>query len=429
MRTIKRTVKFCTAVVLAVVFMTITVFAEGEMMTIGATGDQVSAVQQMLNNLGYSTAVDGYYGEYTQNSVISFQTDYGLYADGIVGEYTLAALQAANPSTAFPAVTEETPAQSSSSSTGMLSVGSSGDEVTRVQQMLKNLGYDIAVDGDYGVYTASVVTAFQTDKGLYVDGCVGPQTMAALEAAAAETTSPSTSTPASTSTSTSVNTNLNLSNGSTGDDVLRVQQRLMDLGYTVGDLDGYYGSVTEAAVRAFQQNNSLYADGWVGPFTAEVLFGSSAVRASDSASGTTSTEGLSDVQKAARAVLDQVGYDLYAAYQWSVGLNYNINLDIGYQTSQAALYSFNTHAANCVGMAATFCWMARELGYQAVVIEGTVPYARGGYGEHAWVEIVVNGTTYVCDPDFEMQMGKNGYLINYGQSGTWMYNYGYILGD
>ena len=62
-----------------------------------------------------------------------------------------------------------------------------------------------------------------------------------------------------------------------GDDVMLLQQRLLALGYTeVGMPDGIFGKMTDAAVRHFQQNNSLEMDGIVGPKTWQVLFSSSA---------------------------------------------------------------------------------------------------------------------------------------------------------
>lgn len=56
-----------------------------------------------------------------------------------------------------------------------------------------------------------------------------------------------------------------------GADVLRVQQILQMLGYYRGDLDGFYGPVTEAAVIRFQRAQGLVADGIVGPQTYERL--------------------------------------------------------------------------------------------------------------------------------------------------------------
>jgi hypothetical protein len=52
-----------------------------------------------------------------------------------------------------------------------------------------------------------------------------------------------------------------------GDAVLELQQRLSDLGYAVGPIDGVYGAQTEAGVRNFQYANYLDVDGIVGPAT------------------------------------------------------------------------------------------------------------------------------------------------------------------
>lgn len=55
-----------------------------------------------------------------------------------------------------------------------------GNEVREYQKMLKDLGYDLAVDGDPGPKTKSAVRKFQEKHGLVVDGIVGPATRAAL---------------------------------------------------------------------------------------------------------------------------------------------------------------------------------------------------------------------------------------------------------
>lgn len=56
-----------------------------------------------------------------------------------------------------------------------------------------------------------------------------------------------------------------------GSDVLRVQEILQVLGYYRGDLDGYYGPVTEAAVIQFQRGQGITPDGIVGPQTYDRL--------------------------------------------------------------------------------------------------------------------------------------------------------------
>ena len=135
------------------------------------------------------------------------------------------------------------------------------------------------------------------------------------------------------------------------------------------------------------------------------------------------------VRQLAWMVLDSVGWDLHAAFEWSVGMGYDRYLDIGYNNADSATYSYLHYVGNCISMASTFYWMAKEVGCEAYVIYGQVPYRSGGYGAHAWVEIVVDGVHWVCDPDYEMQEGLNGYFIYYGQSGTWRYEYGYVLSD
>ena len=65
-------------------------------------------------------------------------------------------------------------------------------------------------------------------------------------------------------------------NGSTGDDVARIQKALKDAGLYQGEADGIFGAQTEAAVKRFQGNSAVAADGIVGPATWEKLFPSQA---------------------------------------------------------------------------------------------------------------------------------------------------------
>jgi predicted chitinase len=58
--------------------------------------------------------------------------------------------------------------------------GSKGAAVKNVQQRLSDLGYSLAVDGNFGPGTAKSVIAFQKKKNLGSDGIVGPKTWAAL---------------------------------------------------------------------------------------------------------------------------------------------------------------------------------------------------------------------------------------------------------
>jgi peptidoglycan L-alanyl-D-glutamate endopeptidase CwlK len=63
----------------------------------------------------------------------------------------------------------------------VLQMGSSGPEVTDLQNRLRARGFDPGVsDGSFGPGTAAAVEAFQRSAGLTADGVVGPQTAAAL---------------------------------------------------------------------------------------------------------------------------------------------------------------------------------------------------------------------------------------------------------
>lgn len=63
---------------------------------------------------------------------------------------------------------------------GNLTIGSRGDDVKKLQEHLKNAGYDIGsygVDGVYGNATANAVKQYQKDNGLTVDGIAGNNTL------------------------------------------------------------------------------------------------------------------------------------------------------------------------------------------------------------------------------------------------------------
>ena len=64
--------------------------------------------------------------------------------------------------------------------------------------------------------------------------------------------------------------------GSQGSEVWQLQERLSQLGYYHGAIDGQYGEGTQAAVRLFQEQHGLGADGLYGQQTREMLYSAEA---------------------------------------------------------------------------------------------------------------------------------------------------------
>ena len=59
--------------------------------------------------------------------------------------------------------------------------------------------------------------------------------------------------------------------GSSGEEVIKIQQKLSELGYYYGNIDGKFGNDTKKAVMQFQKDNDLSPDGVVGIKTLEAL--------------------------------------------------------------------------------------------------------------------------------------------------------------
>ena len=74
--------------------------------------------------------------------------------------------------------------------------------------------------------------------------------------------------------------------GSSGDNVVKIQQALELLGYYNGNIDGDYGTQTVEAVKRFQTKRGMNADGIAGASTIRVMFntGSSSSKTSTSSS-------------------------------------------------------------------------------------------------------------------------------------------------
>lgn len=115
------------------------------------------------------------------------------------------------------------------------------------------------------------------------------------------------------------------------------------------------------------------------------------------------------------------GTQLRNSYNWVVNnISYRtlpipMQPETGYTSEQwYAIYGIEQRAGNCYCYAAAFAAVARQLGYDATMISGSVPLLAGGYGPHAWVELNINGVTYVCDPESQREYPNYGfYMVTY----------------
>lgn len=126
------------------------------------------------------------------------------------------------------------------------------EEVTKLQSRLMDLGY-LDIDEPtqhFGPATKYAVQLFQRQHDLEKDGIAGPKTLEMIFQPDAK--------------------KYTMLEDFSGNDVENFQQQLKDLGY-LKTVDGHYGSATIAAVKAFQKENRLSADGKAGEQTLELI--------------------------------------------------------------------------------------------------------------------------------------------------------------
>jgi N-acetylmuramoyl-L-alanine amidase len=140
--------------------------------------------------------------------------------------------------------------------------GHTGPAVAEIRCRLAQLGHlDCAERNSpqqhYDTACERAVRAFQQQRGLSADGIVGPETYRTLDEARWRL--------GDRVLFHAVN------HPFAGDDVADLQQRLLNMGFDPGRCDGVLGRSTDRAVREFQRNVGLDADGLCGPATLRAL--------------------------------------------------------------------------------------------------------------------------------------------------------------
>ncbi|NLG55701.1 MAG: N-acetylmuramoyl-L-alanine amidase [Rhodococcus sp.] len=148
--------------------------------------------------------------------------------------------------------------------------GDRGPAVAEIRSTLTDLGFLpgshsaeaggarwLATDAEFDPSLDRAVRAFQQQRGLLVDGIVGPTTYRSIKEASyrlgARTLIYQLSAPLY------------------GDDVATLQTRLQDLGFYFGRVDGFFGPQTHESLSGFQREIGLSADGICGPATLRSL--------------------------------------------------------------------------------------------------------------------------------------------------------------
>ncbi len=253
----------------------------------GSEGADVKALQQALLELGFLNGeADGKFGSATENALILFEqaNDYPISVEADAN--LQAFLFCGKPKNAEGVATKVTVVSAVAGAS--MQLGNTGDAVVKLQSRLSSLGYYTgAASGTYDKETKKAVAAFQKKNGLTSDGIAGKATQDVLYSSAAmaanETPTPSPS-PTPTAVPSFTIPSGKVERGTEGENAKLVQQRLKDLGYYRGRVDGKFGTQSVRSLKSFQEAHGLEADGVAGEDTYKVLFSWGAL-----AYGTTAT--------------------------------------------------------------------------------------------------------------------------------------------
>lgn len=140
--------------------------------------------------------------------------------------------------------------------------GDGGPAVAEVRSTLAALGLLPPVNGhgpgdQFDAAVEHAVRTFQQRRGLITDGIVGATTYRALR----DATYQLGARPLAFLVSAPVS----------GDDVLQLQEKLLELGYDAGRPNGVFGAQTEYALRGFQRDYGMTVDGICGAETVRAL--------------------------------------------------------------------------------------------------------------------------------------------------------------
>ncbi|MFZ7131635.1 MAG: peptidoglycan-binding domain-containing protein [Eubacteriales bacterium] len=198
-------------------------------LSLGDSGEEVYKYEKILYYLDYiKTTPTGNFGETMVNAVKTYQEDKALDPTGNLDNATINSLL------------EESIIYKN---------GKSGNEILAYQLTLYYLDYmQVYPDGEYGNVTVNAVKAYQQSKGLTSSGDLDIETQESIK-----------------------KEKVVYKKGKKGDIIKEYQNKLISLGYLQGTADGQYGNNTANAVKAYQEENDLEANGTIDEATQTAL--------------------------------------------------------------------------------------------------------------------------------------------------------------
>jgi hypothetical protein len=116
--------------------------------------------------------------------------------------------------------------------------------------------------------------------------------------------------------------------------------------------------------------------------------------------------------------------DLKEAFKYASGTKYygRDEFDASWGSEKLAQYGITNRKGNCYVYAATFRDLAYAMGYDVHQISGYVKVV-SGKARHSWVEIDLDGKTYVYDPAYARRFDDIYYCyqFDYGKKDTYIY--------
>ncbi len=154
----------------------------------GDTGEEVRVLQYYLSVIGFFDdlvpipRLDGIFDQDTKDSVVAFQKEAGLEPDGIVDRETWNRIAQDYADTVAAAAPETLEGSEELYPGRVLTLGMTGEDVEQIQEFLQEAAgrYDfippVEVTGTFDEATEAAARAVQAQRGLPVNGAIGPLT-------------------------------------------------------------------------------------------------------------------------------------------------------------------------------------------------------------------------------------------------------------